>query len=165
MGHYLEMEPYYRALPEEEVLQSPALMQGMSMLCAMRMDFAASERWYTALRDFAAHSVGDKAREAKGRLAWLDIGLPQRPVEATAELFPKVFALISARQIRLPPFSVTSTLPSLMNGGKRLAALHLRLCHIAEKGSTNCAFLTDCNAILCRHAAGQPVPWVARKIN
>lgn len=118
MGHYLEMEPYYRALPEEEVLQSPALMQGMSMLCAMRMDFAASERWYTALRDFAAHSVGDKAREAKGRLAWLDIGLPQRPVEATAELFPKVFALISARQIRLPPFSVTSTLPSLMNGGK-----------------------------------------------
>ena len=118
MGHYLEMEPYYRALPEEEVLQSPALMQGMSMLCAMRMDFAASERWYTALRDFAAHNVGDKAREAKGRLAWLDIGLPQRPVEATAELFPKVFALISARQIRLPPFSVTSTLPSLMNGGK-----------------------------------------------
>lgn len=118
MGHYLEMEPYYRALPEEEVLQSPALMQGMSMLCAMRMDFAASERWYTALRDFAAHTVGDKAREAKGHLAWLDIGLPQRPVDATAELFPKVFALISARQIRLPPFSVTSTLPSLMNGGK-----------------------------------------------
>lgn len=118
MGHYLEMEPYYRALPEEEIRQSPALMQGMSMLCAMRMDFAASERWYTALRDFAAHSVGDKAREAKGRLAWLDIGLPQRPVDATAELFPKVFALLNARQIRLPPFSVTSTLPSLMNGGK-----------------------------------------------
>ena len=40
MGHYLEMEPYYRALPEAEVRKNPALMQAMSMLCAMEMDFA-----------------------------------------------------------------------------------------------------------------------------
>ena len=118
MGHYLEMERYYQALPEEEVLQSPALMQGMSMLCALRMDFAGSERWYAALRDHAARDGTDQAREAKGRLAWLDIALPQRSVEDTAERIPKVFALLGARQIRLPPFSVTSTLPSLMNGGK-----------------------------------------------
>ena len=31
MGHYSEMEKYYRSLPESEILASPALMQGMSM--------------------------------------------------------------------------------------------------------------------------------------
>ena len=35
MGHYSEMEAYYRSLPEDEILASPALMQGMSMLCAL----------------------------------------------------------------------------------------------------------------------------------
>ncbi len=118
MGYYLEMEPYYRALPEEKLRQSPALMQAMSILCAMGMDYQGSERWYETLRDFAARSRGGDAREAKGRLAWLDVALPQRGVESLVELFPKIFALLTAREIRLPPFSVTSTLPSLMNGGK-----------------------------------------------
>ena len=31
MGHYAEMEKYYRSLPEAEILASPSLMQGMSM--------------------------------------------------------------------------------------------------------------------------------------
>ena len=34
IGHYDEMEPYYRMLPEREILASPALIQAMSMLCA-----------------------------------------------------------------------------------------------------------------------------------
>lgn len=118
MGHYLEMEPYYRALPEAEVRKNPALMQAMSMLCAMEMDFAGSERWYAALEEYRAGAAGADAREARSRLAWLDIGLPQREVEGLTELFPRVFTLIKNREISLPAFSVTSTLPSLMNGGK-----------------------------------------------
>ena len=118
MGHYLEMEPYYRALPEAEVRKNPALMQAMSMLCAMEMDFAGSERWYAALEEYRARAAGADAREARSRLAWLDIGLPQREVEGLTELFPRVFTLIKNREISLPAFSVTSTLPSLMNGGK-----------------------------------------------
>ena len=39
MGHYAEMEKYYRSLPEAEILASPSLMQGMSMLCALAMDY------------------------------------------------------------------------------------------------------------------------------
>ena len=35
MGHYSEMEAYYRSLPESEILAFPSLMQGMSMLCAL----------------------------------------------------------------------------------------------------------------------------------
>lgn len=82
MGHYLEMEPYYRALPEEEIRQNPALIQGMSMLCAMRMDFEGSERWYAALRDFADRSSESRMREAKGRLApWHRINAPLTEAE------------------------------------------------------------------------------------
>lgn len=44
MGHYSEMEKYYHALPESEILASPSLMQGMSMLCALAMDYEGSER-------------------------------------------------------------------------------------------------------------------------
>ena len=120
MGHYGEMGKYYRALPESELLASPALMQGMSMLCALEMDYEGSERWYQELERFAARcGRGDAAlRQARSRLAWLDISLPQRSVEQLTETIPALFRLITAREIALPPFSVTSTLPSVMNGGK-----------------------------------------------
>lgn len=114
------MEPYYRALPEHEILENPALMQVMSMLCAMRMDYDGSQRWYEALKTYIQDQRGGTAqvKDARGRLAWLDIALPQRKVEVTAEFIPKIFHLLTSRELRLPPFSVTSTLPSLMNGGK-----------------------------------------------
>lgn len=120
MGHYEEMEPYYRALPESEILASPALMQGMSMLCAICMDYAGSERWYQALENFSQgrNRFDSDVREAKSRLAWLDISLPQRSVEKAADLFPALFRRIADKEISMSPFSVTSTLPSLMNGGK-----------------------------------------------
>lgn len=120
MGHYSQMEKYYRSLPEGEVLSSPALMQGMSMLCALKMDYQGSERWYEALEQFAQRcSKGDAAgRQARSCLAWLDISLPQRGVERLTDTIPAVFRLITGREVRLPAFSVTSALPSIMNGGK-----------------------------------------------
>lgn len=120
MGHYYEMERYYRDLPENEILNSPALMQSMSMLEAINMDYEASERWYQALQEFAdCSSKNDAAgREARGRLAWLEIGLPQRSTVSLLKTIPAVFRLIANREIELPPFSVTSALPSIMNGGK-----------------------------------------------
>ena len=120
MGHYYEMERYYRDLPENEILNSPALMQSMSMLEAINMDYEASERWYQALQEFAdCRSKNDAAgREARGRLAWLEIGLPQRSTVSLLKTIPAVFRLIANREIELPPFSVTSALPSIMNGGK-----------------------------------------------
>ena len=123
MGHYSEMEKYYRSLPESEILASPALMQGMSMLCALAMDYEGSEHWYRELKGFAdCRDKQDAAgRQARSRLAWLDISLPQRRVAGMIETFPAVFRLMINKEITLPPFSVTSNLPSLMNGGKDFA--------------------------------------------
>ena len=120
MGHYSEMEKYYRSLPDSEVLASPSLMQGMSMLCALSMDYEGSERWYRELQAFADRCDKQDAakKQARSRLAWLDISLPQRRVEHLTETIPAIFHLLTNKEVVLPPFSVTSTLPSIMNGGK-----------------------------------------------
>ena len=120
MGHYAEMEKYYRGLPETEILASPSLMQGMSMLCALTMDYEGSERWYGELQKFAEHGGRQDAagKQARSRLAWLDISLPQRGVNGLTETIPAVFRLLTNKEVALPSFSVTSALPSIMNGGK-----------------------------------------------
>ena len=120
MGHYAEMEKYYRSLPEAEILASPSLMQGMSMLCALVMDYEGSERWYGELQKFVKHCGRQDAagKQARGRLAWLDISLPQRGVKGLTETIPAVFRLLTNKEVALPSFSVTSALPSIMNGGK-----------------------------------------------
>lgn len=124
MGHYYELEKYYRGLPESEILASPALMQGMSMLCSLEADYDASERWYEELKQFA-HRCGKQdaaGKQARSRLAWLDISLPQRAVEKLTDTIPAVFQLMRNKEITLPSFSVTSALPSIMNGGKDFSA-------------------------------------------
>ena len=120
MGHYSEMENYYRSLPESEIAASPSLMQGMSMLCALAMDYEGSERWYRELREVWRRCEKQDAagKQARGRLAWLDISLPQRGVDGLAATIPAVFTLLTNKELTLPSFSVTSALPSLMNGGK-----------------------------------------------
>ena len=57
-------------------------------------------------------------RQARGRLAWLDISLPQRGVKRLTATIPAVFRLLTNKELSLPSFSVTSALPSIMNGGK-----------------------------------------------
>ncbi len=120
MGHYSKMKKYYHSLPEKEILASPSLMQGMSMLCALEGDYEKSERWYGELRQFAEHCDrrDGAGRQARSRMAWLDIALPQRGTEGMLETIPAVFRLLTEKEITLTPFSVTSTLPSIMNGGK-----------------------------------------------
>ena len=124
MGHYAEMEKYYCSLPEAEILASPSLMQGMSMLCALAMDYEGSERWYGELQKFAEHCGRQDAagKQARSRLAWLDISLPQRGVNGLTETIPAVFRLLMNKEVTLPSFSVTSALPSIMNGGKDFSA-------------------------------------------
>ena len=120
MAHYDEMEDYYRALPREKVLSSPALMAGMSMLCSICVDYEGSEAWYGELQKYGAglKRSDPDYRTVRGWLAWLDIGLPQRNVGDILKMLPSVMKLLAGREIALPEFSVTSRLPSIMNGGK-----------------------------------------------
>lgn len=120
MGHYEELENYYMSLPDTAIETSPALMQGKSMLCALHADYDGSENWYNKQKDFAQvrKDTDAAAKEAKSRLIWLDVALPQRGVSGLINTIKTAFVLITNKEIDLPSFSVTSTLPSIMNGGK-----------------------------------------------
>ena len=117
-GHYFELRRYYLLLPEEAICTSPVLMAGMSMLHSMLMNLEESERWYQMLETFAAQSEGSARREAKNRLLYLDIGLPHRGTVQMVDLLKHAGTLLKDGKAILPEFSVTSNLPSIMNGGK-----------------------------------------------
>lgn len=119
-GHYREMQDYYFALPREEILRSPSLICGMSMLSALCMDYDASEQWYAELQTYAARlkKTDSEYAEVRGKLLYLDIALPQRGSKGLVDVISKVFRVMSDKQASVPSFSVTSTLPSVMNGGK-----------------------------------------------
>ena len=120
MGHFEDLEGYFYSLTEEQIEASPALMQGMSLLSSLSLDYETSDKWYQKLANFAAVRKADDlaAKEARSRLAYLDIALPQRGTGGLVQTISDVFRLMTDRKIKLPPFSVTSTLPSIMNGGK-----------------------------------------------
>lgn len=117
-GHYYELRHYYFNMDEREIADSPVLMAGMSMLYSMLMDGEKSEYWYEKLKAFAASARGGVRREAQSRLCYLDIGLPHRGSRDVLAVMKRVPALLLDKGNCLPEFSVTSNLPSTMNGGK-----------------------------------------------
>ena len=117
-GHYYELRRYYLGMDEEEAAKSPVLMAGLSMLHSMLMDPKKSEYWYEKLSEFAKTAQGGAKREAKSRLCYLDIGLPHRGSRDVLKIMFWAPAMLLDQGISLPEFSVTSNIPSTMNGGK-----------------------------------------------
>ncbi len=117
-GYYYELRRYYLNLSEQEIETSPVLMAGMSMLYSMLMDGEKSEYWYQKLTAFAKKAKGGVLREAQSRLAYLDIALPHRGSRNLLEIMKHIPAMLLDNGVSFPEFSVTSNLPSTMNGGK-----------------------------------------------
>lgn len=117
-GHYYELRRYYFNLEEQEIETSPVLMAGMSMLYSMLMDEEKSEYWYEKLTAFAKKAKGGTLREAQSRLVYLDIALPHRGSRNILDIMKNIPAMLLDNGIGFPEFSVTSNMPSTMNGGK-----------------------------------------------
>jgi LuxR family maltose regulon positive regulatory protein len=117
-GHYYELRKYYLKLPEEKIRESIELMAGMCMLQSMVLNIEESERWYEELRRNEEKLTGSAKKAAKSWLIYLDIGVPHRGSMALTDIFKNAGTLLMNRNIILPEFSVTSNLPSQLNGGK-----------------------------------------------
>ena len=117
-GEYFRLRRYYLALPEEKIKESVELMAGMSMLLSMLLNEEESERWYQELADYAKEKTGGLKKAAETRLLYLDIALPHRGTVRMTDLIKHAGLLLTERKMVLPEFSVTSNLPSMMNGGK-----------------------------------------------
>ncbi len=117
-GHYFAMKKYYLELPDDVIANSPELMAGMSMLQSMLMNESESERWYRELTEYGKSATGTIRRDVKVHLLYLDIALPHRGSGQITALLKQAGTFLLDRKAVLPEFSVTSNLPSLMNGGK-----------------------------------------------
>jgi len=119
-GHYFETRKYYFNLPKEQLEQSAVLMSGISMLYSLMMQPENSEQWYDKLKDFekSATTTAEEKREARRRLIYLDIALPHRGSLSMVDILKQVAVFITDRKMTIPEVSVTSNLPSIMNGGK-----------------------------------------------
>ncbi|MBO6215723.1 MAG: hypothetical protein J6N76_09400 [Lachnospiraceae bacterium] len=119
VGHYVDAREYYFGLSREDILESPTLMAGMSMLCSLLLKTEESEEWYRALTSYYKDKKNPRElrREAKCRIAYLDIGLPHRGVVGILKIIRREFTLMERGDITLPEFNVTGNMPSVMNGG------------------------------------------------
>ena len=117
-GHYFELRKYYLRLTPEEIEGSVILMAGISMLYSLLMQVDESEKWYERLKAYAETAKGGERREALSRIAYLDIALPHRGSLNLLDCIKRLPAMLLDQGIGLPEFSVTSNLPSTMNGGK-----------------------------------------------
>ena len=118
-GHYYHTRKYYEALPEQTISENPVLISGMCMLCSLMLNPEVSEMWYQKLKEYAENPENPKhqRKEAKNKLVYLDISLPHRAGKGIIHILMNAFKLIKAGEIKLQEFSVTSNIPSLMNGG------------------------------------------------
>ena len=117
-GHFYELRKYYLKLPEELISGSPVLMAGISLLQSMLMNIEESNRWYHQLEKFAEEHSGSMKKEALSRLLYLKIALPHTGTANMIDLLKNADLLIHNKKAVLPELSVTSNLPSMMNGGK-----------------------------------------------
>lgn len=117
-GYFIEMRKYYLMLSDEDIRSNAYLMSAMSMLYSMLLDFDKSEYWYNELKAYKNRAIGSKQREAICLIAYLDVGLPGRGSVNILQLIKDCYTLLTEKSLSVPEFSVTSNLPSLMNGGK-----------------------------------------------
>ena len=117
-GHYYQSARFYMALPEERLQRTPELMCGMSMMHSLMLRAGESERWYGELERFSRdeREPAMARRKARELLAYLQIALPHRGSRHVARYILAASRL--GEGVVMPEFSVTSSLPSVLNGGK-----------------------------------------------
>lgn len=122
-GYYIKARQYYRLLAEKDILASPELMKGMSMLSSLICCPDESEQWYNALTAFAEHTERTDARRraAEEATAYLDVALPHR---SNAQVISSLLHMkngLSDSALWRNGFDIAGNSPSIINGGKDLS--------------------------------------------
>lgn len=119
-AQYYELAPYYMSLPENTILQSPALISGMSMLYSLLCDIEKSEKYFSLLEQmFKRCKKGtEEYSEICRYRMYLLISLPHSGTIKLAKYILDTAVTMKSNNYTLQPISVTGNMPSLMNGGK-----------------------------------------------
>ncbi|MCH3967038.1 MAG: LuxR C-terminal-related transcriptional regulator [Atopobiaceae bacterium] len=126
MGSYRELAPYYFSLTDQEARVSPDLMSGLSMAEMLFGNYERSDHWYDVLSECvsSADTTPQDRKQAQSDLYYLDMALLQRTSgQETGLIISMVKAIASGLLDRESfSFSVTSGLPSILNGGRDFSA-------------------------------------------
>ena len=118
-ARFYEVEKYYFELNEAQILSSPELMSGMSMLQSLRFNPKVSEYWYGKLNDFIQqlNEKDGRYKIAKEKLMYLDIALPHRGSQNTLDIIKNAAATLLSTKTLKQEVCATGDMPSLINGG------------------------------------------------
>lgn len=155
-GHFKELEPYYLAIPEEEAEESPDLMMGLAMVAFLRADFDVSRSWYEKVCAYTERPelTSEEQKQLAADILYLDIACIIRTSEAVGHLMQIVAKAMEEGELDHSgfSFSVTSGLPSIINGGRDFsdwtlddAALYRKLAEPVERAlGADGVCLPDC---------------------
>ncbi len=120
IANFKELEPYYKELSTETIHNSQELLVGMAMLCVLRVDYDGADYWYQILSDQAQiidpnskayHSIQEK-------LVFLDLACPHREASTIQKTISNLFHGIKMNKLKLHKLSISSCLPTVLNGGR-----------------------------------------------
>ncbi len=118
MGYFYEMRKYYLMLSDKDIESETWLMISMSLLYSVMLNIEKSEFWYGRLKERLASAKGSEKREIQVGLAYLDIALPHKGSVNTLDTIKNQYVLMKDKSSTFPELSVTSNIPSMLNGGK-----------------------------------------------
>lgn len=136
------LRKYYLKMPDELVSKNLDLMVGISMLQSMSFNIEESEKWYKRIKETLKHCKdAETKKRIKSKLAYLDVSLPHRGSDGLIKILKDVFVLAVNKDINLSEFSITSNLPSQMNGGKDFCEWSIRDSELAKTMGKIIAFV------------------------
>lgn len=125
VGSYRSAEPYYLRMTKDEVLASPLLIYGMSILCSLQMRPREGEMWRQRLVEFAQDESNARERrnEALMRYSVLKLLLPQYTTERYVDFVIETCKVLDETQMEPPVCSLVRGAPSLLGGVHDFSAL------------------------------------------
>lgn len=117
-GYYYEMRKYYLMLSDEDIESEYCLMSSMSLLYSMLLNVEKSDYWYSKLKTRLNGAKGAEKREILARIAFLDVSRVHTGSIDILEIIKRCYTILTEKSIPFPKLSVTSNIPSVMNGGK-----------------------------------------------
>ena len=136
VARFYETDYYYDKLSKEQILASPELMFGMSLLYSVKLMPDESEKWYENLKNFckSIDTTDERYKIAKEKLVYLGIALPHRGNHKVSDIIKYAASAYGNKKSNLQELSVTGDMPSIMSGGldfsswtKNDVALHAML--------------------------------------
>ncbi|NLK94015.1 MAG: hypothetical protein GX275_02325 [Clostridiales bacterium] len=119
-AYFKDTYMFYEKIPEKILLESPELLAAMSMLYSIRMQEDKSQYYFKKLKELIEKMDKNDYRMEKAleKNIYLNIALPHKGIKDIVKIICTSANICVRKKIELQMVSVTSNLPSLMNGGK-----------------------------------------------